>query len=79
MKKLLLLLLMFAGLNVFAQLPENFETLTAPALPAGWATFETGTGAVGGPSWVTSATTPFNLTGTSAFMNRENVSTGLCY
>ncbi|NHM02806.1 hypothetical protein G4D72_11880, partial [Flavobacterium sp. KDG-16] len=42
MKKLLLLLFMFAGLSVFGQLTENFEGATFP--PTGWTTFETGTG-----------------------------------
>ncbi|MBC5835016.1 hypothetical protein G6N05_09965, partial [Flavobacterium sp. F372] len=77
MKKLLLLLLfMFAGLNVFGQ--ENFDGLTAPALPAGWAQFETGTGVIPGQAWLTTNSAAFTYggTGNSAFLNRENVPAG---
>ena len=75
-KLLLLLLLMFTGLNVFGQ-SENFDSVTAPALPSGWTQFETGTGTA--QSWLTTNVTTFTYggTGNSAMINRENVTTGL--
>jgi gliding motility-associated-like protein len=77
MKKLLLLLLMFTGLNVFGQLSENFDSATLPNLPTGWTQFETGTGAV--QSWATTNLAAFTYggVGQSALINRENVTTGL--
>jgi gliding motility-associated-like protein len=77
MKKLLLLLLMFASFNVFGQvLSENFEGGTFP--PTGWATFETGTGTAAGPSWEQTSLAAFTYggVGKSALINRENVATG---
>ena len=75
MKKLLLLLFMFAGLSVFGQLTENFEGATFP--PTGWTTFETGTGTA--QSWGETNLTAFTYQGVgkSALINRENVATGL--
>ena len=73
MKKLLLLLFMFAGLNVFGQ--ENFEGGTFP--PAGWTTFETGTGAVQSWSETSAPTFTFGGVGKSALIVRENVAAGL--
>ena len=54
MKKLLLLLFMFAGLNVFGQLTENFEGATFP--PIGWTTITNGIGTT--ESWGIENTTP---------------------
>jgi GTP-binding protein HflX len=73
MKKLLLLLLfMFAGLNVFGQaLTQNFVNATFP--PTGWTTFETGTGFVQSWSETTSAAFTFGGVGKSALIVRENV------
>jgi hypothetical protein len=75
MKKLLLLLFMFAGFSVFGQLSQNFEGATFP--PTGWTTFETGTGT--GQSWSETNQTVFTYgsVGKSAMINKENVSTGL--
>ncbi|NHF70662.1 hypothetical protein G6N05_11125, partial [Flavobacterium sp. F372] len=76
MKKLLLLLFMFAGLNVFGQaLTQNFEGATFP--PTGWTRFETGTGV--GQSWeeTSSPTFTFGGVGKSALLLRENVPAGL--
>ena len=73
MKKLLLLLFMFAGLNVFGQ-SENFEGATFP--PTGWTTFETGTGAVQSWSETNAATFTFGGVGKSALIVRENVASG---
>ncbi|WP_415831496.1 fibronectin type III domain-containing protein, partial [Flavobacterium terrigena] len=76
MKKLLLLLFMFAGLNVFGQ-TENFEGATfPPTTPANWATFETGTGS--GQSWGETSLAAFTYggVGKSALLNRENVTDG---
>ncbi|WP_415831502.1 choice-of-anchor L domain-containing protein, partial [Flavobacterium terrigena] len=75
MKKVLLLLLfMFAGLNVFGQ--ENFEGGTFP--PTGWTFFETGAGSPTGPSWAETsvATLTYGGVGKSAYLNRENVTDG---
>ncbi|WP_396150114.1 choice-of-anchor J domain-containing protein, partial [Flavobacterium sp.] len=74
MKKLLLLLLMFAGFSVFGQISQNFEGATFP--PSGWTTFETGTGA--GQSWSETNLTVFTYggVGKSAMINKENVTTG---
>jgi hypothetical protein len=74
MKKLLLLLFMFAGFSVFGQLSENFEGATFP--PTGWTTFETGTGA--GQSWSETNLAVFTYggVGKSAMINKENVATG---
>ncbi|WP_396198416.1 fibronectin type III domain-containing protein [Flavobacterium sp.] len=76
MKKLLLLLFMFAGFSVFGQLSENFDSATLPNLPTGWSQFETGTGTL--QSWTTTNTTAFTYggVGQSAYINRENVATG---
>jgi hypothetical protein len=73
MKKLLLLLFMFAGFSVFGQLSENFDSATLPNLPTGWSQFETGTGTL--QSWTTTNTTAFTYggVGQSAYINRENV------
>ena len=75
MKKLLLLLFMFAGFSVFGQLSQNFEGATFP--PTGWTTFETGTGT--GQSWseTNQAVFTYGSVGKSAMINKENVSTGL--
>ena len=75
MKKLLLLLFIFAGFSVFGQLSQNFEGATFP--PTGWTTFETGTGT--GQSWSETNQTVFTYgsVGKSAMINKENVSTGL--
>lgn len=54
MKKLLLLLFMFAGLNVFGQISENFESATFP--PTGWTTFTNGIGTT--ENWSIENTTP---------------------
>ena len=75
MKKLLLLFFMFAGLNVFGQLSENFEGATFP--PTGWTTFETGTGTIQSWSETNSPTFTYGAVGKSAIINRENVATGL--
>jgi hypothetical protein len=74
MKKILLLLFMFAGFSVFGQLSENFEGTTFP--PTGWITFETGTGA--GQSWSETNLAVFTYggVGKSAVINKENVATG---
>jgi gliding motility-associated-like protein len=75
MKKLLLLLFMFAGLNVFGQLSENFETSVVPAIPAGWTKFDNGIGTV--QSWSTTNLGALVLNGTnSAVIQRENVTDG---
>jgi gliding motility-associated-like protein len=75
MKKLLLLLFMFTGLNIFGQ-SEDFETATIPNIPSGWAQFETGTGTL--QSWSTTnlAAFTFGGVGQSALINRENVASG---
>ena len=76
MKKLLLLLFMFAGLNVFSQaLTENFEGATFP--PTGWTRFETGTGNVQSWEETSSPTFTFGGVGKSALLVRENVPAGL--
>jgi len=77
MKKLLLLLFMFAGLNVFGQLTENFDGATLPNVPTGWTQFETGTGTL--QSWSTTNLAAFTYggVGQSALINRENVASGL--
>ncbi|WP_353170142.1 hypothetical protein, partial [Flavobacterium sp.] len=69
MKKLLLLLFMFAGFSVFGQISENFEGTTFP--PTGWTTFETGTGA--GQSWSETNLGVFTYggVGKSAMINKE--------
>jgi gliding motility-associated-like protein len=74
MKKLLLLLFMFAGFSVFGQLSENFEGATFP--PTGWTTFETGTGAT--YSWAETNLGAFTYggVGKSAIIRQENVATG---
>ena len=76
MKKLLLLLFMFAGLNVFGQ-SENFEGATFP--PTGWTQFESGTGLPAGPTWTETNVAAFTFggVGKSAMIVRENVTTGL--
>ncbi|SEQ17793.1 choice-of-anchor J domain-containing protein, partial [Flavobacterium urocaniciphilum] len=73
MKKLLLILMMFANFSIFAQ-TENFEGATFP--PTGWTTYETGTGV--GISWAetTNPLFTFGGVGKSAFLNRENVTDG---
>ncbi|SEP93089.1 choice-of-anchor J domain-containing protein, partial [Flavobacterium urocaniciphilum] len=73
MRKLLLLLLMLVGFNVFGQ-TEDFEGLTFP--PTGWTIFETGTGV--SQSWTETANPLFTYggVGKSAFLNRENVPDG---
>ncbi|OGS69559.1 MAG: hypothetical protein A3G95_01255 [Flavobacteria bacterium RIFCSPLOWO2_12_FULL_31_7] len=75
MKKLLLLLFMFAGLNLFGQ-SENFEGATFP--PTGWTQFESGTGLPAGPSWSETSVGAFTYLGVgkSATITRENVATG---
>ncbi|MES2863278.1 MAG: choice-of-anchor L domain-containing protein [Bacteroidota bacterium] len=78
MKKLLLFFLLLSGYGVFGQaLTENFEGAAFP--PTGWTFFETGTGLPTGPSWAeTNLTTlTYQATGKSAYMNRENVTSGL--
>jgi gliding motility-associated-like protein len=74
MKKLLLLLFMFAGFSVFGQLSQNFEGATFP--PTGWTTFETGTGTVQSWSETNLAVFTYGGVGKSAMINKENVSTG---
>ena len=66
---------MFASFTVFGQ--ENFDGVTAPALPTGWTQFETGTGTV--QSWQTTnlATFTYGGVGNAALINRENVTSGL--
>ena len=73
MKKLLLLLFMFAGLNVFGQ-TEDFEGATFP--PTDWVKFETGTGSV--QSWQETSLAGFTYggVGKSAMIVRENVLDG---
>lgn len=76
MKKLLLLLFMFTGLNIFGQITENFEGATFP--PTGWVQFESGTGLPAGPSWSETSVSLFTYLGAgkSATITRENVATG---
>jgi hypothetical protein len=74
MKKLLLLLFMFAGFSVFGQLSQNFEGATFP--PTGWTTFETGTGTVQSWSETNLAVFTYGGVGKSAMINKENVTTG---
>ena len=75
MKKLLLLLFMFTGFNVFGQLTEDFEGSVVPALPTGWTRFDNGIGTV--QNWVTTSTGALVLNGTkSAVIQRENVTDG---
>ncbi len=78
MKKLLLLLFMFAGFSVFGQLSENFEGATFPPTTGiGWTTFETGTGTVQSWSETNLAVFTYGGVGKSAMINKENVATGL--
>ena len=75
MKKLLLLLFMFTGFNVFGQLTEDFEGSVVPALPTGWTRFDNGIGTV--QNWVTTSTGALVLNGTkSAVIQREDVPNG---
>lgn len=74
MKKLLLLLFMFAGFSVFGQLSENFEGATFP--PTGWTTFETGTGTAQSWSETNLGVFTYGGVGKSAMINKENVATG---
>ncbi|WP_396150582.1 choice-of-anchor J domain-containing protein [Flavobacterium sp.] len=74
MKKLFLLLFMFAGFSVFGQLSQNFEGSTFP--PTGWITFETGTGTVQSWSETNLAVFTYGGVGKSAVINKENVATG---
>ena len=75
MKKLLLLLFMFAGLNVFGQISENFESAVTPALPTGWIKFDNNIGTV--QSWTTTSLAALVINGTkSAVIQRENVTDG---
>jgi hypothetical protein len=48
---------LFASSASAAGIEENFDSLTPPTLPAGWAASHTGTNAV---DWITSPTQPFN-------------------
>src|SRR5215210_7641226 len=71
-----LFVLLFAVLlcttgKVSAQCTENFDGVTAPALPAGWIAF-TSTAGAGSTAWVTNTTTPQSAPN-SAFTNNPGV------
>jgi len=74
MKKLLLLLFMFASFQIFGQLSENFESATFP--PTGWATFTNGIGTT--ENWGIENTTPAYIYqgAQSAYVNPEDVLDG---
>ena len=74
MKKLLLFFMSIFSVLSYGQFPEGFEGATFP--PTGWIRFDNGIGTA--QQWDETTTTALVFAGTkAAFLNRENVVSGL--